>query len=53
VLDLPTEQRINGIVHSVNRVHRAFNHTPPNATTRDIQERIESYVLTPVRVLAR
>jgi hypothetical protein len=53
VLDLPTEQRINGIVHSVNRVHRALNYTPVSITARDLQERIESYVLTPVRVLAR
>lgn len=53
VLDLPTEQRINGIVHSVNRVHRALNHAPPSATARDLQERIESYALTPVRALAR
>jgi hypothetical protein len=53
VLDLPTQQRINGIVNSVNRVHRALNHPYANATARDLQERIESYVLTPVRTLAR
>ncbi len=53
VLDLPPEQRINGIVHSVNRAHRALSHTPTSATARDLQERIESYVLTPVRALAR
>ena len=53
VLDLPPEQRINGIVHSVNRAHRALNHTPTSDTARDLQERIESYVLTPVRALAR
>ena len=53
VLDLPAEQRINGIVHSVNRVHRALNHRLASATARDLQERIESYVLTPARVLAR
>jgi hypothetical protein len=39
--------------HSVNRVHRALNHTPVSATARNLQERIESYVLTPVRSLAR
>ena len=53
VLDLPSEQRINGVVHSVNRVHRALNQTPTSATARDLQERIESYALTPVRLLAR
>jgi hypothetical protein len=53
VLDLPTEQRINGIVQSVNRVHRALNHLPTSTTVRELQERIESYVLTPARALAR
>ncbi|MGH3914297.1 MAG: hypothetical protein ACRDTC_12960 [Pseudonocardiaceae bacterium] len=43
VLDLPPEQRINGIVHSVNRVHRALTHVPTSATTRELQERIEDY----------
>ncbi|MGH3916811.1 MAG: hypothetical protein ACRDTC_25890 [Pseudonocardiaceae bacterium] len=53
VLNLPVEQRINGIVHSVNRVHRALNHAPASTTTRDLQERIEIYTRTPVRGLAR
>ncbi|MGH3926216.1 MAG: hypothetical protein ACRDTT_25695, partial [Pseudonocardiaceae bacterium] len=53
VLDLPAEQRINGIVHSVNRVHRALSYAPASATTRDLQERIEIYTRTPVRALAR
>lgn len=53
VLDLPTEQRINGIIHSVNRVHSALNHAPASATTRDLQERIEVYTRTPVRGLTR
>ncbi|MCA1702854.1 MAG: XRE family transcriptional regulator [Actinobacteria bacterium] len=53
VLDLPTEQRINGIVHSVNRVHRALSHTPTSATARELQERIECYTQAPVRMLAR
>lgn len=53
VLDLPAEQRINGIVHSVNRVHRALNQAPASAITRDLQERIEIYTRTPVRALAR
>lgn len=53
VLDLPPEQRINGIVQSVNGAHRALSHSPTSATARDLQERIESYVLTPARALAR
>ncbi|MGH3903794.1 MAG: hypothetical protein ACRDTE_06350 [Pseudonocardiaceae bacterium] len=53
VLDLPVEQRINGIVHSVDRVHRALNHAPTSAINRDLQERIEIYTRTPVRALAR
>jgi hypothetical protein len=53
VLDLPVELRINGIVQSVNRVHRAPNDVPGNATSRGLQERIESYSLTPARALAR
>lgn len=53
VLDLPVEQRINGIVHSVNRVHSALNQAPTSTTTRDLQERIEVYTRTPVRGLAR
>jgi hypothetical protein len=53
VLDLPAEQRINGIVHSVNRVHRALSHLPISATASELQERIESYVLLPARALTR
>ncbi|MGH3899539.1 MAG: hypothetical protein ACRDTA_15115 [Pseudonocardiaceae bacterium] len=53
VLDLPAEQRINGIIHSVNRVHQALNCAPSSATASKLQERIESYALTPVRALTR
>ncbi|HEU0089176.1 MAG TPA: hypothetical protein VFQ77_16275 [Pseudonocardiaceae bacterium] len=53
VLDLPTEQRINGIVHSVNRVHRALNHMPDSATARELQERIESYTQASARMITR
>ncbi|MGH3693576.1 MAG: hypothetical protein ACRDRX_06200 [Pseudonocardiaceae bacterium] len=53
VLDLPPMQRINGIVQSVNHVHQALTHAPTSAIARELQERIESYVLTPVRTLAR
>ncbi|MBV9142493.1 MAG: hypothetical protein JO115_16550 [Pseudonocardiales bacterium] len=53
VLDLPAEQRINGIIHSVDRVHRALNQIPASTTARELQERIESYALTPIRALTR
>lgn len=53
VLDLPTEQRINGIVHSVNRVHRALSHVPTSVTTRELEEQIEYYTQTPMRMLAK
>ncbi|MCA1705135.1 MAG: hypothetical protein LC808_18490, partial [Actinobacteria bacterium] len=53
VLDLPAEQRINGIVQSVNRVHRALSDAPTSAVNRDLQERIELYTRTPLRALAR
>jgi hypothetical protein len=53
VLDLPTGQRINGIVHSVNRVHRALSHVPTSVTTRELQEQIEYYTQTPMRMIAK
>lgn len=53
VLDLPAEQRISGIVHSVNRAHRALNHMPTSTIACDLQERIECYTQAPVRMLAR
>ncbi len=53
VLDLPPKQRINGIVQSVNHVYQALGEIPASATARNLQERIESFTLTPVRALAR
>jgi hypothetical protein len=52
VLDLPPEQRINGIVHSVNRVHQALDGTS-SATGAELQQAIEHYTRTPVRSLTR
>lgn len=52
VLALPAEQRINGIVHSVNRVGRALNGTA-SATGIELQQEIEHYTRTPLRALAR
>jgi hypothetical protein len=53
VLNLPPEQRVNGIIQSVNQVHRILSSIPASVTVRGLQERIESYVLGPARVLAR
>jgi hypothetical protein len=53
VLDLPVEQRINGVVQSVNRVHRTLMHMSTSIAVRDLRERIESYTRTPARMLAR
>lgn len=53
VFDLPSDQRINGIIHSVNRVHRMLNDIRSSVVAREIQERIEGYALTPTRALVR
>jgi hypothetical protein len=53
VLDLSPEHRINGIVQSLNNVYQALNHMPTNTSARDLQERIESYALTPMCALVR
>ena len=52
VLDLPAEQRINGIVHSVERVHRALDGTTSTEGV-ELQQRIEDYTRTPLRSLPR
>lgn len=53
VLDLPAVQRINGIVQSVNHVHRALNHVSTSSIARELQESIESYAQTPARIATR
>ena len=52
VLDLPIEQRINGIVHSVERVHGALDGTTSTDGV-ELQQRIEDYTRTPLRALPR
>ena len=47
VLDLPPEQRINGIVHSLNRLHRALNGTT-STDGRGLQLSIEDFTRTPL-----
>jgi hypothetical protein len=53
VLDLAPDRRINGIVQSVKHVHQALNDIPASTTARDLQKRIEGYVLSPARALTR
>jgi hypothetical protein len=49
VLELPPEQRTNGIVISVERVHQALARSALAADGRDIQEQIEMFTRTPLR----
>jgi hypothetical protein len=49
VLDLPPEQRMNGIVISLRRVHKALSRSPLAADGRDLQEQIEMFTRTPLR----
>ncbi len=53
VLDLPPEQRINGIVHSVNRVHSALSPLRDIPLAVALQDGIEAYTRTPVHALPR
>lgn len=53
VLDLPTEQRINGIVHSVRRVHQAITRAGLAADARELIDGIERFTHTPANVLPR
>jgi hypothetical protein len=53
VLDLPPEQRINGIVHSVQRVHKALVQAPAAQVSQDIQEQIEFFTHSPLKALPR
>jgi hypothetical protein len=49
VLDLPTEQRMNGIMISLRRVHKALIQSPLAADGHDLQEQIEMFTRTPLR----
>lgn len=51
VLDLAPEQRINGIVHSAQRVHRALRDSPLAEAGSDLQEQIEMFTRTPLKSL--
>ncbi|WP_131785683.1 helix-turn-helix transcriptional regulator [Protofrankia symbiont of Coriaria ruscifolia] len=55
VLDLTPDQRINGIVHSVQRVHGALARSPlvRDPAAQDLREEIEVFARTPVAALSR
>ncbi|WP_327586406.1 hypothetical protein OHA25_04905 [Nonomuraea sp. NBC_00507] len=51
VLDLPPEQRINGIIQSVEHVHQVLSKAPASGEARELQERIEFFTRTPMKAL--
>jgi hypothetical protein len=51
VLELPPERRINNVVTSVERVHRALTGSSFATDGRDLQERIEMFTRTPLRTI--
>lgn len=53
VLNFPIEQRIGGIIKSVQRVHDALVRSPLAADSHDLQEQIEVFTRTPTRALRR
>ncbi|GIG90922.1 hypothetical protein [Plantactinospora endophytica] len=53
VLELPADQRINGIVHSVRRVHQAVSRAGLTADARDLVDGIEHFTHTPANALPR
>jgi hypothetical protein len=52
-LALPVDQRINGILLSVNQVHAALRRVASSIETRDLQERIELFTATPATAIRR
>ncbi|MGK5628436.1 hypothetical protein [Streptomyces sp. URMC 123] len=53
VLELAPEQRINGIIHCAQRVHRALRDSPFADAGADLQEKIELFTRTPLKSLPR
>jgi hypothetical protein len=53
VLDLPSEQRINGIIKSVEHVHQVLSTAGPanSPESRALQEHIEFFTRTPLKAL--
>lgn len=48
VLELPADHRINGIVHSARRVHRALRSAGLGGRERSLQEEIENFGRMPI-----
>ncbi|WP_240639095.1 hypothetical protein [Micromonospora ureilytica] len=53
VLDLPADQRINGVIHSVRRVHQAITRAGHANDARDLVEGIEHFTHTSANALPR
>jgi hypothetical protein len=53
VLDLPAEQRINGIVASAQRVHAALAKSSDSTAATDLQLEIEAFTRMPLAALPR
>ncbi|MCT2278489.1 XRE family transcriptional regulator [Micromonospora chalcea] len=53
VLELPPSQRINGIIHSVQRVHQAVTRAGLAVEGRDLLQQIEDFTSTPLKALPR
>ncbi|MGI5348814.1 hypothetical protein ACQEU8_11545 [Streptomyces sp. CA-250714] len=53
ILDLEPESRINGIVNSAMRVHKALNGSQLAVPGGELQERIEMFTRTPLKSLPR
>jgi hypothetical protein len=51
VLELPAEQRIRGIISSVQHVHTALRRPELPPAGRELQEEIEVFAKTPLRAL--
>jgi hypothetical protein len=50
-LELAPEQRINGIVHSAQRVHQAVTRAGLADDAHDLIDQIEDFTHTPLRAL--
>ncbi len=53
VLELAPDKRMNGIVHSAQRVHQTLTHTGLASDARDLIKHIEDFTSTPMRALPR
>lgn len=53
VLALPVDQRIGGIVKSVQHVHATLIRSPLAADSQDLQEQLEAFTRTPLRAIPR